>query len=74
VEYVIIQFSRLRLVNDLPCLIEALQGEQAVGEIFVGTTLSGARRWLAGTISVAFLVLSLPKHVAQIELCSISRG
>ena len=33
VEYEIIQFSRLRLVDDLPRLVEALQGKGVVGEI-----------------------------------------
>ena len=33
VEYAIIQFSRLRLVDDLPRLVEALQGKGVVGEI-----------------------------------------
>ena len=35
VEYEIIQFSRLRLVDDLPRLVEALQGKSVVGEIDV---------------------------------------
>ena len=35
VQYVIIQFSRLRFVDDLPCFIEALQGKGVVGEILV---------------------------------------
>ena len=35
VRYRIVQFSRLRLVNDLPCLVEALQGKTVVGEIRV---------------------------------------
>ena len=35
VEYEIIQFSRLRLVNDLPRFVEALQGKSVVGEIAV---------------------------------------
>src|SRR6266852_8605369 len=35
-EYKIIYFSRLRLVNDLPRLVETLQGEQAVGKVCVG--------------------------------------
>ena len=33
VEYEIIQFSRLRLVDDLPRFVEALQGKGVVGEI-----------------------------------------
>ena len=33
----IIQFSRLRLVDDLPRLVEALQGKGVVGEIRVPT-------------------------------------
>ena len=35
VEYEIIQFSRLRLVDDLPRFVEALQGKSVVGEICV---------------------------------------
>jgi hypothetical protein len=35
---VIIQFSRLRLVDDLPRFVEALQGKRVVGEILVPTT------------------------------------
>ena len=31
-EYVIIHFSRLRFVDDLPRFVEALQGEQAVAK------------------------------------------
>ena len=34
-EYEIIQFSRLRLVNSLPRFVEALQGKSGVGEITV---------------------------------------
>ena len=30
-EYVTIHFSRLRLVDDLPCFLEALQGKRVVG-------------------------------------------
>ena len=37
VEYAIIQFSRLRLVDDLPRFVEALQGKGVVGEIRVRT-------------------------------------
>ena len=33
VECVIIQLSRLRLVDDLPCFVEPLQGKSVVGEI-----------------------------------------
>ena len=33
VEYEIIQFSRLRLVDDLPRFVETLQGKGVVGEI-----------------------------------------
>ncbi len=36
VEYEIIQFSRLRFVDDLPRFVEALQGEQAVAKVCVG--------------------------------------
>ena len=35
VQYEIIQFSRLRLVDDLPRFVEALQGKGVVGEILV---------------------------------------
>ena len=34
-EYEIIHFSRLRLVDDLPRFVEALQGKGVVGEILV---------------------------------------
>ena len=37
VQYAIIQFSRLRLVNDLPRFVEALQGKGVVGEILVAS-------------------------------------
>ena len=33
--YEIIQLSHLRLLDGLPCFAEALQGEQAVGNVFV---------------------------------------
>ena len=33
--YEIIQLSHLRLLDDLSCFAEALQGEQAVGNVFV---------------------------------------
>jgi hypothetical protein len=39
VEYEIIQFSRLRLVDDRSRLVEALQGKVAVGEIAVKSYL-----------------------------------
>src|SRR5579871_451149 len=35
VEYEIVQLSSLRLLDDLPCIVESLQGEQAVGEILI---------------------------------------
>ena len=35
VEHEIIQFSRLRLVDDLPRFVETLQGKGVVGEILV---------------------------------------
>ena len=41
-------FSRLRLLDDLPRLVEPLQGEQVVGEILVATTDPGQRGCLAG--------------------------
>ena len=43
---IIIQFSRLRLVDDLPRFVEALQGKGVVGEILVPTypiRVQGAR-------------------------------
>ena len=48
VQYEIIQFSRLRLVDDLPRFVETLQGKGVVGEIVVRKLpRSGARRRLA---------------------------
>ena len=54
VQHAIIQFSRLRFVNDLPRFVEALQGERRVGEIVVRTDIirGEAQAWLV--ISVAF--------------------
>jgi hypothetical protein len=35
VDWKIVQFSRLRLVNDLPRFVETLQGNDVIGEILV---------------------------------------
>ena len=70
VEWIIIHhFSRLRLVNDLPRLVEALQGKGIVGEIPVHTDIirrkaHGLPRDLRG-----FLILPLrDEHSAQIAI------
>src|SRR5450759_2472021 len=47
VEYRTIHFSRLYLVDDLPCLVEALQGEQAVAKVCVRATIRGEAKALA---------------------------
>ena len=75
VEYEIIHFSRLRLVNDLPRLVEALQGKGVVGEIVVTTypircKAHGLPRDLRG-----FLILPLfGVHTAQIAVRCCTRG
>jgi hypothetical protein len=72
VEYEIIQFSRLYLVDDLPRFVKALRGKSQVREIYVNgchirckaqTLLQGLR---------GFLILPLRGvHVAQIAIRSV---
>src|SRR6266853_2243384 len=65
VEYEIIQFSRLRLLNDLPRFIEALQGEQAVDKIGVGgNIIRGEAEALAIGLRSPLKLSPLNAHVA----------
>ena len=70
-EYVIIQFSRLRFVDDLPRFVETLQGDQAVAKVCLGgATVWGEAEALAIRLRSP-LILSLPCiHVAQTKMCS----
>ncbi len=71
VEYEIIQFSRLRLADDLPRFVEALQGEQAVGKVGVGGDIIwGEAEALAIGLRSPLKLCPPNVHVAQIEMCS----
>src|SRR2546427_2832221 len=72
VEYVNIQFSRLRLLDYLPHFIEALQGKHGVDKVYVwGRIIWGEAEALAIRLA-SLLILPLPAvHVAQIEMCSV---
>src|SRR3989442_1505751 len=72
VEYVNIQFSRLRLLDYLSGFVEALQGKQAVDKINVwGHIIRGKAEALAIRLH-RLLILSLRGvYVAQIEMCSV---
>src|SRR5580700_7177931 len=71
VEYVIIQFSRLRLVDDLPRFIETLQGEQAVAKTYVGCgTIRGEAETLAMRLRSSLILALLHVHEAQTDMCS----
>ena len=70
-EYVIIQVSCLRLATDLPYLVEALQGEQAVRKVFVGNYKIRARRWLSRYDSVAFSYFPCPEYTLPKSRCAL---
>ena len=70
-EYDVIQFSRLRFVDDLPRFVEALQGDQTVAKVFVGgNTIRGEAEALAIRLRSPLILSLRSVHVAQIEMCS----
>ena len=76
-EYDIIQFSCLCLLNDLPRFVESLQGKQAVGEIRVVDDIIRARRRLSRYASAAFsycpcAVYTLPRPDVRGEVSRVA--
>ncbi len=71
VEYEIIQFSRLRLVNDLPRFVETLQGKGVVGEIGVQSCLIRCKaHGLPRDLRSFFILPLFAVHDAQIDIRS----
>ncbi len=69
-ERVVIQFSRLRLMNDLPRLVEALQDNEDVGEIGVPNYLIRCKPQGLPRDLQCFLILPLfAVDKAQIAIC-----
>ena len=59
-------------MNDLPRLVEALQGEQAVAKVCVGASIIRGEAEALAIRPRSPLILSLQRvHVAQIKMCSV---
>src|SRR5580698_9146932 len=75
VEYDIIQFSRLRFVDDLPRLVEALQGEQDVAKVAIkGAIVRSKTETLAKRLRSPIILSLFSVHDTQTDVgCGVSR-